>query len=828
MRFTYVIDDSWSMGLEFKMSDNIKSQYGAKPFSRLDMAKSAVEYCYQLAQKRKMISHMLFTHEPVALLSDQDKESTDGPSGSSSDQRDNNSDPPNRSDRGESPPPTGRQGSSNNNGNRSKGDFVQAIKAVQLSRQSVPHAHIFQRIMQSLHLLDAQYHLFPLTHGIYPRVHMPNNIIYFTTLSQLRVSSTATSSSSDQQQTSGGSEFIVPGLTAAGSEVYLQPFRMGQRLFVVVLVDAAVINEISLDKLTPSQSIYWLHKMSSVMGGETFLCSTLEDTYRVVEKIMGGVHRPQFLPYAPDQYEDGFKVLGSTAHATTFTPLPVFPTCVAVNVKVDDFSANDGSVREYEQTIYLQIDPVDYGLFGYLSQCGSGSGSNSNSTSSTDQLKRFDQVWEQYAKHIGFWPMPEMILQSGALGFIRKSSQIAFSCIVTSSQPADSSDPSAAQNILNQDWTAHIPDGLNVSRYPLIGDSELASMLLNHPQKETFSVLCLAQTPLPLNVAPDLKPFGFIKVNMSSSQVELWVLPWDFPVLFDLLHGLELLDYRPDDQWVQSFQAYLNTMPDCYMRPLKYNLKVMKPDMPVDIFKLPGGSGSVQNPTRSQQSQSTILIWYQQQLLTKKQRDKVSISTPIQNFRSLILKVRLKASEDLNAFKEQLNKLLSINHAGYEDKMSVEDIALRIRDDSEGGGIDFYSNHYDRDPLKFDFALYKAICGNDLNVQYRPQNQSKVLNALPHYDRTICQIALQNGFTPSVIAQSRVQIKHPQPRPPQTYRHKFKKLRFISEEDELRDKLTAYGNPFRRISIRDLQDFESVNNEDGEDDGDDLDPSTLN
>lgn len=73
--------------------------------------------------------------------------------------------------------------------------------------------------------------------------------------------------------------------------------------------------------------------------------------------------------------------------------------------------------------------------------------------------------------------------------------------------------------------------------------------------------------------------------------------------------------------------------------------------------------------------------------------------------------------------------------------MSVEDIARRIRDDSEGRGIDFYSNHYDRDPLKFDFALYKAICGNDLNVQYRPQNQSKVLNALPHHDRTICQIA---------------------------------------------------------------------------------------
>ncbi|KAI3638545.1 hypothetical protein MIR68_003043 [Amoeboaphelidium protococcarum] len=821
MRFTYVIDDSWSMGLEFKMSDNIKSQYGAKPFSRLDMAKSAAEYCYQLAQKRKMISHMLFTREPVALLSDQDKESSEGPSGGSSDQRDNDSDPPNRSDRGESPPPTGKQGS-NINSNGSKANFVRAIKAVQLSRQSVPHAHIFQRIMQSLHLLDAQYHLFPLTHGIYPRVHMPNNIIYFTTLSQLRVSSTTTTSSSYQQQTSGGSEFIVPGLTAAGSEFYLQPFRMGQRLFVVVLVDAAVINEISLDKLTPSQSIYWLHKMSSVMGGETFLCSTLEDTYRVVEKIMGGVHRPQFLPYVPDQYEDGFKVLGTIPHAT-ITPLPVFPTCVAVNVKVDDFSANDGSAREYEQTIYLQIDPVDYALFDYLSQCGSGSGNNSNTTSSTDQLRRFDQVWEQYAKHIGYWPMPEMIMQSGALGFIRKSSQIAFSCIVTSSQSADSQDPDSAQSLLNQDWTAHIPDGLNVSRYPLLGDSELASMLLNHPQKETHSVLCLSQTPLPQNMAPDLKPFGFIKVNMQSNQVELWVLPWDFPVLFDLLHGLELLDYRPDEQWVQSFQAYLNTMPDCYMRPLKYNLKMMKPDMPVDIFKLAGGSGSVQNLTRSQQSQSTNLIWYQQQLLTKRQRDKVSISTPIQNFRSLILKVRLKATEDLIALKDKLNKSLLINSAAYEDKMSVEDIARRIRGDSEGRGIDFYFDHYDRDPLKFDFALYKALCGNG----YRPQNQSKVLNSLPHHDRTICQIALQNGFTPSVIAQFRVQIKHPQPRSPQTYRHEIKKLRFISEEDELRDRLTAYGNPFRRISIRDLHDFESVNGEDVED-GDDLDPSTLN
>lgn len=44
----------------------------------------------------------------------------------------------------------------------------------------------------------------------------------------------------------------------------------------------------------------------------------------------------------------------------------------------------------------------------------------------------------------------------------------------------------------------------------------------------------------------------------------------------------------------------------------------------------------------------------------------------------------------------------------------------------------------------------------------------------------------------------------------------------------MRDKLTAYGNPFRRISIRDLQDYESVNGEDVEDGDDDLDPSTLN
>ncbi|XP_018411946.1 PREDICTED: integrator complex subunit 6 [Nanorana parkeri] len=71
-------------------------------------------------------------------------------------------------------------------------------------------------------------------------------------------------------------------------------------------------------------------------------------------------------------------------------------------------------------------------------------------------------------------------------------------------------------------------------------------------------------------------PFGYLKASTSLNCVNLFVMPYNYPVLLPLLDDLfKVHKAKPSLKWRQLFENYLKTMPPYYIGPLKKALKMM-------------------------------------------------------------------------------------------------------------------------------------------------------------------------------------------------------------------------------------------------------------
>eukprot|EP01135_Chromosphaera_perkinsii_P003801 Nk52_evm47s255 gene=Nk52_evmTU47s255 len=71
-------------------------------------------------------------------------------------------------------------------------------------------------------------------------------------------------------------------------------------------------------------------------------------------------------------------------------------------------------------------------------------------------------------------------------------------------------------------------------------------------------------------------PFGFLKTGTATNTVSLYILPYNYPVLFKLLDEL-IKNYKmnPPPRWRQEFDNYLQTLPFYYVSQLKNVLRKM-------------------------------------------------------------------------------------------------------------------------------------------------------------------------------------------------------------------------------------------------------------
>uniref|UniRef100_A0A8C5CXA3 Integrator complex subunit 6 n=1 Tax=Gadus morhua TaxID=8049 RepID=A0A8C5CXA3_GADMO len=72
------------------------------------------------------------------------------------------------------------------------------------------------------------------------------------------------------------------------------------------------------------------------------------------------------------------------------------------------------------------------------------------------------------------------------------------------------------------------------------------------------------------------QPFGYLKASTALNCVNLFVMPYNYPVLLPLLDDLiKVHKFKPTIKWRQSFENYLKSMPPYYIGPLKKALRIM-------------------------------------------------------------------------------------------------------------------------------------------------------------------------------------------------------------------------------------------------------------
>ncbi|XP_015226565.1 PREDICTED: protein DDX26B isoform X2 [Cyprinodon variegatus] len=72
------------------------------------------------------------------------------------------------------------------------------------------------------------------------------------------------------------------------------------------------------------------------------------------------------------------------------------------------------------------------------------------------------------------------------------------------------------------------------------------------------------------------KPFGYLKASTTLTCVNLFVMPYNYPVLLPLLDDLfKVHKLKPNLKWRQALEMYLKTMPPYYLLPLKKAMRMM-------------------------------------------------------------------------------------------------------------------------------------------------------------------------------------------------------------------------------------------------------------
>lgn len=161
---------------------------------------------------------------------------------------------------------------------------------------------------------------------------------------------------------------------------------------------------------------------------------------------------------------------------------------------------------------------------------------------------------------VGFWPIPESFwpeLDAAVLPPRSAHPNVKFNC--TSHEPM-------------------VIENLPFDKYEL-EPSPLTQYILSRKQPTTCWQVFVANSYKSSDV---VHPFGYLKASTALNSVNLFVMPYNYPVLLPLLEELIQAHYmKPTNEWRTSFQNYMRTMPAYYAGPLRRALTRMGIPVPL-------------------------------------------------------------------------------------------------------------------------------------------------------------------------------------------------------------------------------------------------------
>ncbi|BES92737.1 integrator complex subunit [Nesidiocoris tenuis] len=316
-----------------------------------------------------------------------------------------------------------------------------------------------------------------------------------------------------------------------GCELTREPFRWDQRLFSLVLRlsgTPAVERDVGL---VPSDSSP-IDAMCEVTGGRSYSVTShrmlMQCIDSLVQKVQSGVVI-NFEKIGPD-------------------PPPVNNEGSKENT--DD--SDEGKDWDKDGT---NSDGGNKAPNGTRSNNNNNSNNNSNSTAwQTCRKLIYVPRSAQKGYAVGFWPIPESFwpdLQSQTLPPRSAHPNVKFTC--TSQDPM-------------------VIDNLPFDKYEL-EPSPLTQYILARKQPTVCWQVFVPNSYKNPDVA---HPFGYLKASTNLSCVNLFVMPYNYPVLLPLLDELfKVHRQKMPPEWRTNFSNYLRTMPAYYAGPLRRALTRM-------------------------------------------------------------------------------------------------------------------------------------------------------------------------------------------------------------------------------------------------------------
>ncbi|KAG5882104.1 hypothetical protein JTB14_016867 [Gonioctena quinquepunctata] len=155
---------------------------------------------------------------------------------------------------------------------------------------------------------------------------------------------------------------------------------------------------------------------------------------------------------------------------------------------------------------------------------------------------------------VGYWPIPESFWPEVTVSVLPPRSahpNIKFAC--TNAEPL-------------------VIENLPFDKYEL-EPSPLTQFILSRKQPKTCWQVFVANSYKNSEVG---HPFGYLKASTNLTCVNLFVMPYNYPVLLPLLDELfKVHRWKPTNEWRTQFQNYMRTLPAYYAGPLRRALTRM-------------------------------------------------------------------------------------------------------------------------------------------------------------------------------------------------------------------------------------------------------------
>nr|CAD7393840.1 unnamed protein product [Timema cristinae] len=326
-----------------------------------------------------------------------------------------------------------------------------------------------------------------------------------------------------------------------GSELVREPFRWDQRLFSLVLRLAGtpvVDRDIGLVPCDSSP----IDAMCEVTGGRSYCITShrmlMQCIDSLVQKVQSGVviNFEKIGPDPPPGSLDGLKS--------------------EIESLKDEEIGTKGSSKDWEKDIMVLDDDSDVKNL-VKNNAGANNLTNSMSNSTAWHTCRrliYVQRSAQKGFAVGFWPIPESFWPDQSL----------------SSLPSRSAHPNVKFTCTSQE--PMVIESLPFDKYEL-EPSPLTQYILARKQPTVCWQVFVANSYKSSEVG---HPFGYLKASTNLTCVNLFVMPYNYPVLLPLLEELfKVHRQKPTNDWRTQFQNYLRTMPAYYAGPLRNALTRM-------------------------------------------------------------------------------------------------------------------------------------------------------------------------------------------------------------------------------------------------------------